>query len=78
MTQNKVVKGELEEEKFRPVRKKPVVVQAYQTDVALEIETLEGTMRADPGDFIIKGVHGEPYPCKPDIFWKTYELVDED
>ena len=40
-----------------------------------EIETLEGVMRADDGDFIIKGVNGEFYPCKPDIFKKTYERV---
>jgi hypothetical protein len=37
------------------------------------IETLEGTMRADEGDWIIKGVKGEFYPCKPDIFDATYE-----
>ncbi|WP_025910677.1 hypothetical protein [Priestia flexa] len=42
----------------------------------LTIETLEGEMRALPGDFIIKGVNGEFYPCKPDIFEKTYELVE--
>lgn len=43
----------------------------------LYIETLEGTMRADRGDWIIRGVSGEIYPCKPDIFEKTYELVQE-
>lgn len=39
------------------------------------IPTLEGVMRAQPGDYIIKGVKGEFYPCKPDIFEATYELV---
>jgi hypothetical protein len=39
------------------------------------IHTLEGEMRADPGDWIIKGVKGEFYPCKPDIFAATYEPV---
>lgn len=39
------------------------------------ILTLEGTMRADPLDYIIRGVNGEFYPCKPDIFEKTYEAV---
>lgn len=39
------------------------------------IKTLEGDMRATIGDFIIKGVDGEFYPCKEDIFWKTYEVV---
>lgn len=41
------------------------------------IKTLEGTMTATPGDIIIKGVNGEFYPCKPDIFEKTYELVQD-
>jgi hypothetical protein len=40
------------------------------------IETLEGTMRAMPGDYIIKGVHGEFYPCRGDIFEETYEPVE--
>lgn len=39
------------------------------------IETLEGNMLASKGDFIIKGVQGEFYPCKPDIFKQTYEEV---
>ena len=41
------------------------------------IQTLEGTMRADIGDWVIKGVQGEYYPCKPDIFEQTYEKVEE-
>ena len=43
----------------------------------LSINTLEGVMTASKGDFIIKGVQGEFYPCKPDIFEKTYEKVAE-
>jgi hypothetical protein len=39
----------------------------------LDIPTLEGTMTAQPGDWIIKGVQGEVYPCKPDIFEAPYE-----
>jgi len=39
------------------------------------IHTLEGYMKADYNDWIIKGVNGEFYPCKPDIFKKTYEAV---
>ena len=42
-------------------------------DPFLKIDTLEGTMIASTGDFIIRGVNGEFYPCKPDIFEKTYE-----
>lgn len=40
------------------------------------VKTLEGDMRAEIGDYIIKGVNGEFYPCKPDIFAKTYEAVE--
>jgi hypothetical protein len=41
------------------------------------IKTLEGTMAVNTGDWIIKGVKGEFYPCKPDIFELTYEKVEE-
>lgn len=41
------------------------------------IVTLEGVMRVSDGDWVITGVHGEKYPCKPDIFEKTYELVED-
>ena len=59
-------------------RKKPVVIEAEQntSNGAVYINTLEGKMRADPGDWIITGVKGERYPCKPDIFEETYELVE--
>ncbi len=43
----------------------------------LLIPTLEGEMKCSKGDWIIKGVNGEFYPCKPDIFEKTYEPVNE-
>lgn len=43
----------------------------------LNIATLEGGMEASPGDWVIKGVKGEFYPCKPDIFEATYEPVPE-
>ena len=41
------------------------------------IETLEGRMRCNLNDWVIKGINGEFYPCKPDIFEKTYELVED-
>lgn len=44
----------------------------------LKIFTLEGTMSADVGDWIIEGVKGEHYPCKPDIFEQSYEPVDDE
>ena len=50
-------------------RKKP-------TDEEMIIQTLEGPLRAAPGDWIITGIRGEQYPCKPDVFEKTYEPVN--
>ena len=45
---------------------------------ALRIQTLEGEITASLGDFIIKGIQGEFYPCKPDIFHKTYDLQESE
>ena len=42
------------------------------------IETLEGTLYANPGDWIIRGIKGEFYPCKPDIFAATYEIAQDE
>ena len=69
-------------------RKKPVIVEAVKWDggatiprgcfygtAGLFIKTLEGMMRVSPGDWIITGVKGEKYPCKPDIFEAAYEPV---
>lgn len=50
-------------------------VGAVGEKVWIEIPTLEGIMRANYGDYIIKGVVGEFYPCKPDVFLRTYEEV---
>ena len=49
---------------------------AFLSDNTIAIHTLEGTMRAEVGDWIIRGVKGELYPCKPDIFAATYDPVD--
>ena len=61
--------------KIHKYRKKPIVIEAYKTDKPVVIKTLEGDMKASIGDFIITGVYGEQYPCKPDIFEKTYEII---
>ena len=74
-------------------RKKPVVIEATQWfamgdhPAVVEsqgnngpypyIDTLEGPMLVTPGDYIITGIVGETYPCKPDIFEATYERVEE-
>jgi hypothetical protein len=70
-------------------RKKPVVIEATQwfksgdhpevkhvEDGIYAIKTLEGFMEVTEGDWIITGVKGEHYPCKPDIFEMTYEPVE--
>ena len=75
-------------------RKKPIIIEAeqwfpgiriegleiggYFGDPDAYIETLEGVMKLSPGDWIITGIKGEKYPCKPDIFKATYELVEEE
>lgn len=54
-----------------------VTVEPSDTDYALwRITTLEGVMTAGPGDWIIQGIKGELYPCKPEIFAATYERAD--
>ena len=50
----------------------------YQDKFVIFIKTLEGTMTADIGDYIIRGIKGEFYPCKPDIFEQTYEEFSYD
>ena len=42
-----------------------------------KIDTLEGVMTAHNGDYLIKGVHGELYPCKREVFEETYEIIEE-
>lgn len=49
---------------------------AYTGEVVSQIDTLEGLMKAHKGDYIIKGIKGEIYPCKEDIFKATYDLVE--
>ena len=48
----------------------------FDENDSLRVKTLEGDMIASIGDYIIRGVNGELYPCKPDIFEKTYEAVE--
>lgn len=59
----------------RKFRKKPVVIKAVKLLEKVKIHTREGTLYGEEGEYLIEGVEGEVYPCKPDIFWKTYEEV---
>ena len=58
-------------------RKKPVLVEAYQTKDPIDIETLEGTMHASSGDYIITGVNGEKYPSPTgSTSMSTWRMLD--
>lgn len=68
-------------EKFCPIAQHTISDAAWEVGkgipyIILAIPTLEGNHYASYGDFIIRGVNGEFYPCKPDIFQKTYEAVE--
>jgi len=63
---------------FQKYRKKPVDIKAVQMDEPFEVKTLEGTMHGDADDWLICGILGEYYPCKPDVFALTYEKVEEE
>lgn len=83
----------IEAEQYQPFNKVDGVVELIETKykdfdghdyvnpeqkvVKAWVETLEGKMNVSPGDWIITGVKGEKYPCKPDIFEMTYEKVEE-
>lgn len=58
-------------------RKRPVIVSATRVDTSFEVETLEGTMRGEPGDWLIEGIEGELYPCRDSIFRATYEEIEQ-
>lgn len=63
---------------LKQYRTLPVVVFASQMDEEFEVETMEGTMRGQPGDWLICGVKGEYYPCSDEVFCQTYEAVGDD
>jgi hypothetical protein len=61
---------------YMKYRKKPVEIEAYQIKQHMTVETLEGVMTGEPGDWLIFGVEGEAYFCKDSIFRKTYEPAE--
>jgi hypothetical protein len=60
---------------FEFYRKKPMVIRATQIEESFEVDTPEGTMSGNAGDWLIIGVKGEIYPCKPDVFEASYERI---
>lgn len=59
---------------WQDVTKRPVTVEAVHLNVPFTVETMEGTMEADAGHYLIRGVKGELYPCDPAIFAQTYQV----
>lgn len=70
----KFKKGEIPELKFKKAIKKPIPIRCVQIDEPFEVETLEGTLSAKAGDWLMIGIHGEMYAIDQEIFQKTYDL----
>ena len=62
---------------FKPCRKKPVIVHALQMDEDFSVETPEGVLSGKKGDYLMRGVQGEFYPIKKEVFESTYDWVNE-
>lgn len=68
----------LRNQRWHRVRKRPIVVEARgPIETPERIVTLEGVLVAEVGDYIVRGIQGEEYPVKPDIFTETYETLGE-
>jgi len=61
---------------WRKYRKRPVVISATRMNVPFKVETLEGWMEGQPGDWLVEGIERELYPCKDSVFQVTYEVVE--
>lgn len=61
---------------FSKAIKKPVLIRFYQMKEPFTVETDEGKMKGNAGDYLIIGVKDEMYPCRKDIFEETYEVID--
>lgn len=68
--------NEIERRLMARYRKRPLEVEAYQTDEAVQVETPDEVMLASAGDYIITEDSGDTYPCTAEIFEKTYERVE--
>jgi len=59
---------------YKKAIKKPIPVRCIQINEPFEVDTLEGKMNGQSGDWLMIGIDGEMYPCAKDIFEKTYDL----
>ena len=69
--------GVMNDETFRKFMKKPIPISAARIDEPFEVQTLEGTMTGNAGDYLAIGVRGEMYLVKKEIFEETYLPVEE-
>jgi len=76
ITEKEAIRYDGSEESFEEIQKFVDKKLIARRDTTIVIPTLEGVMEAQPFDWIIKGLKGEFYPCKPDIFEKSYEIID--
>jgi len=75
-SEQRTVSPEPSESAWQTFRKRPVIIRAQRLSVETTIETLEGTMIGNSGDWLIEGIRGEMYPCKHDIFIGSYETIE--
>lgn len=64
-------------QRFQGYVKRPIQIRAVQIFEEFEVETLEGTMKGKPGDFLIVGIRGEMYPIDKDIFLESYQNIKD-
>lgn len=62
---------------YKKYQKRPVVIEAKKMDCVFFVKTKEGVMTGKAGDYLIKGIEGEFYPCDAEIFHKTYDKYEE-
>jgi patatin-like phospholipase/acyl hydrolase len=66
--------GEVPDLPYKLAKKNPIAIRCIQIDEPFEVETMEGTLRGKPGDYLMVGVNNELYPCSKEVFEKTYTL----
>lgn len=73
----KFKKGTIPDLVYKKAVKKPIPVRCIQINEPFEVQTLEGVMKGQAGDWLMVGIHGEMYPISHEIFKKTYDVVEE-
>ena len=70
--------GEIPDLNWQKAVKKPIPIRVFQMDEAFTVETMEGTLSAKAGDYLVVGVRGEMYAIDQEIFRETYDVVEEE